>query len=633
MSRPNLVSTRKRLLFIIIAIIFLFTALTGRLAYIQLYQGRDLQTRAAQQWYRDLPLGAPRGIIYDAAGNIWVDNKDVFTVYVRPRAVTDKPQTAKILSDILVLDEKRVLESISRIISEVTLARKVPEETAEKLRVLNLNGVYLTPDTQRNYPQGASFSKVLGFTNIDNVGQNGIEGYYDKFLKGIDGFAFTNTDLTGRETDKTVTRFVPAIPGFNLTLSADKNIQAFADFAVLSAMQEWGAQGASMIVMDVTDGGIKAMSALPSFDLNAPPRHDIDLLNALSKNSMIVDVFEPGSTFKIFTTAAAIEHGLVSGRDTFYCRGSHLVDGQRIRCWRSIGHGSQTLEEGVKNSCNVVFMNLASRLGTDKLYDKLLDFGFNQKTNVDFYGESRGILLDRKIVKNIDLARIGFGQAVAVTPLQLITALGAAVNGGTLYEPYFVKTIEDFQGRRIFDRRPKAVRQAISPATSAQIKQLLENVVADGSGRKAQVAGYRIGGKTGTAQKYGTDGRIAQGKYVSSFIGFAPVENPKYAILMLVDEPAPGAYYGSLVAAPHVGDVFGRIFNYTGLLPSQPAEPVPTVTMPMLIGKTPQEAAAILTQMKLAFEIAGEEGIVESTLPIPDTVIPQNDVVLLRLSG
>ncbi|MCL2798132.1 MAG: penicillin-binding transpeptidase domain-containing protein [Firmicutes bacterium] len=616
------------------AITFLFCALCGRLAYIQIFEGKELQIKASEQWYRDLPLRAPRGKIKDAAGNILVDNKDVFTVYARPRAVTDKPYTAAALAGVLDLDEHKLLERIGSRVSEVTVKRKIDEAQAQVLRKLALPGVYLTPDTERNYPYGASLSKVLGFTNIDNVGQNGLEGYYDTYLKGTDGFAYTNTDLTGREIDSTRTRYVPAIPGCSVTLSVDKSIQSFADFAVASAIYEWKAKAASMLIMDVTDGGIVAMSAMPSFDLNEPPRSDIDLLNALSKNSMIVDVFEPGSTFKIFTTAAAIENKCVSERDSFYCRGYHVVDGQRIRCWRSIGHGSQNLTDGVKNSCNVVFMNLALRLGVERFYDGLEGFGFNAKTNIDFYGESRGILLGRETVKNIDLARIGFGQAVACTPLQLITGVSAVVNGGTLYEPYFVKRIEDYRGTKIFEREKKPVRQVISPQTSEKMKELLENVVANGSGKKSQVPGFRIGGKTGTAQKYGSDGHIAEGKYISSFVGFAPVENPKYAILMLVDEPGPGAYYGSLVAAPFVGDVFSRIFNYTLLPPSVVPEPVPTVTMPLLIGKSATEAAAILTALKLTFEMAGDNaaGIVESTLPIPGTVIPNNDVVLVRLT-
>jgi len=634
MSNPapvNLTTTRKRLLFFIIAVIVLFSALAGRLAFIQIFEGRMLQQRATSQWYRELPLRAPRGLILDANGHVLVDNMDVFTVYVRPRGVVDKQATARQLAEVLQLQESRVLERISQTVSAVTVKRKISEAEAERLRVLALPGVYLTPDTQRSYPQNHSLSRVLGFTNIDNVGQNGIEGYYDRFLRGLDGFAFTNTDLVGREIPSTITRYVPAIPGMNVTLSVDREIQHFTDFAVKTATMEWGAKSAAMIVMDVTDGGIKAMSMTPSFDLNHPPRNDIDLLNSLSKNSLIVDVFEPGSTFKIFTTAAAIEHGLVTDNCSFFCRGHHVVDGQRIRCWRTIGHSSQNLAEGVMNSCNVVFMNLGARLGTDKLYDMLEAFGFNAKTNIDFYGESRGILVPRNYVKNIDLARIAFGQAVAVTPLQLITGVSAVVNGGNLMQPHFVRSIVDPHGRSVFERTPTTVRRVISPQTSAKMNELLENVVALGSGKKSQVPGFRIGGKTGTAQKYGPDGNIAQGKYISSFVGFAPVESPRYAILMLVDEPGPGAYYGSIVAAPHVGDVFSRIFDYRNMQPGIIPEPVPTIPMPNMLGMSAVDAAALLKELRITFEMYGIGDRVISTLPIPGVEVAANSVVLLRV--
>ena len=632
MNTPtSLVTTRKRLLFFILAITLLFVGLLGRLAYIQIFQGRELQIRATEQWYRELPLRAPRGHMYDVNGNILVDNRDVFTVYVRPRAVADKPETARILSQILTLDEPRVLESISRVVSEVTLRRRISVDLAAQVRAQNLRGVYLAPETIRNYPHAHSLSRVLGFTNIDNAGQSGLELFYDKFLRGTDGFSFTNTDLAGREIEGTLTRYLPPIQGANIHLTIDKNIQLFADFAVQSAVNEWQARSASMIVMDVTDSSIVAMATMPAFDLNEPPRDNIDLLNQLSKNTMIVDVFEPGSTFKIFTTAAAIEHGLVTNACTFHCVGHSIVDGQRIRCWRTIGHSSQTLAEGVKNSCNVVFMNLAARLGTDRLYDKLKGFGFGSRTNIDFFGESPGLMIGRQYVKNIDLARIGFGQAVAVTPLQLINGVAAVVNGGVLHEPHFVRSITDFRGRSVMDRGARQVRRVISPATSEQMRGLLENVVAEGSGKKSQVAGFRIGGKTGTAQKY-ADGHIAQGKYVSSFVGFAPAHNPRYAILMLVDEPTGYMYYGSLVAAPHVGDVFSRIFDYKQTPFCVPPQEVTTVTMPMLIGRTPTEAAAILRNLGITFEMSGEEGnTVISTIPTAGTQVASNSVALVRI--
>lgn len=628
---PNsTVTTRKRLLILLISTTFLFCALLGRLAYLQLVTGKDLQVKAAEQWYRDLPLKAPRGKITDANGEVLADNRDVYGIYVRPNAVTNAAQVASVLSGHFNLDYDKLLTKITTSrVSEITLMRAVEKDVAESVRSHNLDGVYFTLDSRRHYPASSYLSQILGFTNIDNVGQNGLEGYYDEYLRGVDGFAYTATDIRGRELEDNVTKYVPAIPGCNLRLSLDLNIQSFAETAVREAQSDHSAKGVSMIVMDCTTGGILAMASTPGFDLNEPPRDDINMLNALSKNKMIVDVYEPGSTFKIFTTATALENGVVSERDRFFCGGSRLVDGQKIKCWRSIGHGSQGLGDGVKNSCNCVFMDLALRLGTDKLYDGLQTFGFGSKTGVDFFGESRGLLMNRSSVKSVDLARIGFGQAVAVTPLQLVTAVSAAVNGGILYEPYFLSEVTEYGGKTVYTHEPKEVRRAISSATSEKLRNMLEKVVSEGGGHKAGVSGYRIGGKTGTAQKY-ADGHIAQGKYVSSFVGFAPVEDPKYVVAMLVDEPGGYMYYGSLVAAPYAGQVFGKIFDYSALPPSVSGETEEKVNMPDVIGLPAAEAVSILAGSGLVVETDGNGGNVLSSVPVPNTVTVKGDVVLIR---
>lgn len=627
---PNsTVTTRKRLLILLVSITFLFCVLFSRLGYLQLIAGKELQAKAAEQWYRDLPLKAPRGKILDGNGEVLADNREVYGIYVRPNAVKDVNAVSAALSGALSLDYDKLTEKIaSSRVSEITVARAVDKETAERIIAQNLDGVYFTLDSKRYYPASNYLAQILGFTNIDNVGQNGLEGYYDTYLQGVDGFAYTATDIKGHELANNVTKYVPAIPGCDVTLSLDLHIQSFAETAVANALADHGAKGASMIVMDCNTGGVLAMASAPGFDLNEPPRSDLQMLNALSKNKMIVDVYEPGSTFKIFTTAAAIENGAVSDADRFYCAGSRLVDGQKIKCWRSIGHGSQDLAEGVKNSCNCVFMDLALRLGTDKLYDKLAEFGFGAKTNIDFYGESKGIMMPRGSVKTVDLARIGFGQAVAVTPLQLVTAVSAAVNGGILYEPYFVSRVTDYAGKTIYTREPNVVRRPISGKTSELLRTMLEKVVSEGGGHKAGVAGYRIGGKTGTAQKY-ENGKIAQGKYVSSFVGFAPVENSKYVVAMIVDEPSGYAYYGSLVAAPYAGSVFAKIFDYTALPPSV-GNVVEHVRMPDVVGLGATQAAELLQASGLHIEQSGEGDTVLSCVPSPQTEVEKGDVVLIR---
>ena len=320
----------------------------------------------------------------------------------------------------------------------------------------------------------------------------------------------------------------------------------------------------------------------------------------------------------------------MSDSDSFYCAGSRTVDGQRIRCWRSIGHGSQHLAEGVKNSCNCVFMDLALRLGTSRFYDSLYSFGLGAKTGVDFSGESGGMLMKKENVKTVDLARIGFGQAVAVTPLQLITGVCSIVNGGTLYQPYLVKSVVSHDGKIVAEREKTVVRQTVSESTSQKMREYLTGVVASGGGSKAGVAGYKIGGKTGTAQKY-ANGTIAQGKYISSFIGFAPADDPKYAVLMIVDEPQGYMYYGSLVAAPYAGRVFGNIFDYAGLQPTE--LPATEFTfMPDVLGKSGEDAVKILEGSGLHVEVVGDGGDAVSQTPVPNTKVAVGDSVLIRLS-
>ncbi len=622
---------RKRVLIAFIALVVVFIALFGRLFYIQMIDGAELRVKASEQWYRDLPLKAARGKILDTNGNVLADSKDVFTLYARPNAIKDKEGVARELAPALGMKYETVLEKLSAPVGESTVKRKIDAETAYALRKKDIKGLYYTLDTQRNYPYGASMSQILGFTSIDNVGQSGLESYYDKYLTGVDGFAYTSTDIAGRELPSSVTRYVPGIPGCNVTLSIDGNIQGFADSAVLAAQTEFSAKSASMVVMDVNTGGIVAMSKSPAFDLNEPPRDDLDLLNELSRNTMIVDMYEPGSTFKIFTTAAALEAGVVSDSDSFFCAGSRTVDGQRIRCWRSIGHGSQHLADGVKNSCNCVFMDLALRLGTERFYSALRGFGLGQKTGVDFAGESSGILMRESDVKTVDLARIGFGQAVAVTPLQLITGVCSVVNGGILYEPYLVSSVDSYDGKNVATRLPVEVRRTVSAATSAKMREYLVGVVANGGGSKAGVAGYAIGGKTGTAQKY-MNGGIAQGKYVSSFIGFAPANDPKYAVLMIVDEPQGYMYYGSLVAAPYAGEVFEKIFDYAGIAPTLPPDTEYTF-MPDVIDESIENAVAVLEKSGLHVELVGEGGNVVSQTPVPSAKIKVGDTVLIRSSA
>ena len=611
------------------SVVFFFFVLIGRLACLQIKEGEIYSAKAAEQWYRDLPLAAGRGIIYDRTGNTIADNMTVYTVYVRPGSVTEPERVAEVLSDELGADKAKLEEKIRlRAVSEITVRKNVDAVTGEKLINLGLDGVYFSADYKRCYAYPEFLAQVVGFTDADNVGQNGLEGYYDKYIKGIAGSELVQSDNGGKEISTKERFYIPPVKGANVYTSLDINIQAYCEQAVYAATEEWKAKGATVAVMRANDGGIVAMAQSPSYSLDDLPRDDVEKLNAYSKNKMIVDVYEPGSTFKIFTTAIAIENGVVNDNSRFFCAGHRMVDGQRIRCWRSRGHGSQNLAEGVKNSCNCVFMDLALRLGTDKLYEGLKSFGFGAKTGVDFFGESSGLMMNSKKVKSVDLARIGFGQAIAVTPVQMLVGVCEAVNGGKKVSPHFVEKIAYDDGETLYEFSSPDVR-IIGERTSAEMRTLLENVVKEGSGKKASVTGYRIGGKTGTAQKY-ENGHIATGKYVSSFVGFAPADDPEYVILMTVDEPSSGAYYGSIVAAPYVGDIFSKIFAYEQIAPTDNAEKIEYVDMPELTDKSVDYALNELKKLGLYVECAGDGDTVISTLPLSETKVKKGDVVLIR---
>lgn len=632
MDCNSLITTRKRLLCVFVAIVFFFMLLCVRLACVQTVSGKEYSLRAAEQWYRDLPINARRGVIYDKNGSVIAGNRTVYTVYVRPGSVENAQQVAEALSVTLDVDYQKLLDKINaHSVSEITVKRAVDADICKPLIERELPGVYFSVAYSRSYPYPEYLAQVVGFTNIDGDGQNGLEGYYDRYLKGTDGAYLVQSDNRGGEVSGGERYYLPSIDGADITTTIDVNLQAFCEEAVASATIEWQAKGATMLIMEADTGAIAAMAQSPSYLLDDLPRDDVEILNAYSKNKMIVDVYEPGSTFKIFTTAIAIEEGIADYESRFYCPGYRMVDGQRIRCWRTKGHGSQCLIEGVQNSCNCVFMDLALRLGCDELYDGLEKFGFGSKTGVDFFGESPGILMKRSAVKSVDLARIGFGQAIAVTPVQLAAGVAAAVNGGIRVQPHFVESVTAANGTEIY-RFSAAGQRIISENTSAKMRELLLNVVNNGGGKKAAVEGYSIGGKTGTAQKY-ENGVIAPGKYVSSFVGFAPAEHPEYVILMTVDEPSAGAYYGSIVAAPYVGKVFSKLFYYEQIAPTEQVSEQEYIDMPMLEGMTVENALKTAAQSGFYCEIAGDGDTVVSTLPIAGEKVKKGDVILVRTNS
>ena len=470
MDKFNLRFFKKRVLVFSILLILLFCAVVGRLLYVQVFQGGVLQGRALDQWTRGLPLTAKRGGIYDANGSSLAVSYTTYNIYVRSREVKDKQQVASILSNKLNLNFDQTLEKVNNnSVSEVLIKMQVDKDVAHEIFNENLSGVYLTESVSRHYPYGNLLTQILGFTTIDNIGQAGLEAYYNDLLKGVNGTTLVQSDLQGKELYNSLTNYIPSVPGYDINLTIDVNIQLKVEQTLEKLMVEQKAKSATAIVMNPKTGEIIAMPPKPSFDLNNVPRDDVQKMLEQMKNQAIVDVYEPGSTFKILTMACALEAGVAHLSDGFYCPGYAVIDGQKIKCWKSVGHGSQDLTDGLCNSCNCVFTQLALRLGLDDFYEYFKNFGLGSKTGIEFLGESGGILMNKESVKNVDLARMGFGQAIAMTPLQLITAISACVNGGYLVKPYMVSSITDENGNTILENNKTVVRQVLSNETSKKI--------------------------------------------------------------------------------------------------------------------------------------------------------------------
>lgn len=534
---------------------------------MQVIWQQELAARALDQWTREIPLVAERGVITDRNGEVLVANDTAYTVYARANAIDDKERTARALSSALSVDEGELLNKLNTVrASEITVAKKIKKDAVATLTEQSLDGVYYSRDNLRYYPYGDLLCQTLGFTSSDNVGTTGIERYYEQYLAGKNGELLYETDLVGVELKNAVAAYLPAENGLNLQLTVDVRIQMLVESSLRKTVEEYSPVSAECIVLDPNNFEVLAMANYPSYDLNEIPRNDIELLNSLSRNRMVCDIYEPGSTFKVITAAANVEEHLrgnssaFSQTHIFPSSRTRSVDSTTVKCWSNHAngkHSNQTLSDALNNSCNPCFTDIAMALGKDTFYEYLSAFGFGRKTGLDFGGEAYGLLMPKGAVRGCDLARIGFGQTVAVTGLQLACATAAAINGGRYYTPHIVRRIYASDGYTEKEIDGGKGRQVISAEASAIVAKMLEGVVSEGSGKKAYIEGAHVGGKTGTAQKF-QDGRIAAGKYVSSFVGFFPADAPRYLALVIVDEPQ-GAYYGSVVAAPCAGEIFQGI--------------------------------------------------------------------------
>lgn len=567
---------KKRLLITLMAFMCSLAALSVRVGYIMLTKDDEYQNKAYEQQTRDRLITPKRGSILDRNGVGMAVTESVSSVSVIHAQIKDKEATATALSEILELDYDDVLEDIEERVALKRIKTKVDNETAAEIRALELPGVMIDEDIERTYPYCTLAANVIGFVGKDNQGIIGLESKYEEYLKGKAGKILTQTDSKGLRVSDAEERVEP-ISGDNLVTSIDVVIQQYAEQEIKAAVEAKGAKSGLIIVMNPQNGEIYAMANYPTFDLNEPftindpelakawdtftSEEKNDYLNRMWRNKAINDTYEPGSTFKIVTASAGLEEGVITPDSPFTCTGSMTVGGRQIKCWRyPRTHGAQTFAQGVRNSCNPVFMQVAERIGADKFHEYMIKFGFNEKTGIDLNGEAVGILHKKDDIGPVELATMSFGQTFQITPIQLLRAAAAVVNGGRLITPHFaVKTIDDDGFTQKVFEWPDDGR-AISEETSEKMRAILESVVAEGTGNKAQVDGYRIGGKTATSQKLPR----GSGKYIASFMSFAPADKPTVMSLVLIDEPQ-GVYYGGTVAGPVMKDLLSNILPYLNI--------------------------------------------------------------------
>lgn len=559
----------KRIKIVFIAIIFLFILVIGKVGYIQLFQYKKLNDLASDLWSRNLPIEASRGLIYDINNLIIADNITTTSLVLIPNQIKDKEKVSKSLSEILGVSYDEMYKHVSK---KTSIERVHPEgrrlgyEIADKINALNYDGVYLLKESKRYYPYDKLLSHVIGYVGIDNQGLSGLELQYDKYLTGSYGSIKYFSDAKGNRLKMSEIYEKPQ-DGINLQLTINLDIQKSVERELDNVMTKYNAEQALAIVMNPNNGEILAMSSRPNF---SPSNYKDYTIEQINRNLPIWSTYEPGSTFKIITLAASIEEKTVDlDKDTFYDGGSIQVENARIRCWKAGGHGAQTYLQVVENSCNPGFVTMGQKLGKEKLFKYINNFGFGTKTGIDLNGEGRGILFKLDKVGPVELATTSFGQGVSVTPIQQITAVSAAINGGYLYKPYIVKRMLEPVTNSIIKENDKTlVRRVISEESSKEVRRALESVVANGTGRNAYIEGYSVGGKTGTAQKV-NNGTYMVGNYIVSFIGFTPADNPEVVVYVAIDHPKGVSQYGGTVAAPVAKSILTDCISILGIEKSE----------------------------------------------------------------
>ena len=575
-------SHRKRLLIVVIAFFTLLTIITVKLVSIMTMQADDYGYRARAVQERERSIKAKRGSIYDRNGVVLAGNQAVCSISVIHNQIEDPGTVIRVLSDKLELPEEDVRRRVEKRSVREKIKSNVDKELADEIRAMNLAGVMIDEDYKRYYPYSTLASHVLGFTGSDNQGIVGLEVYYDDLLMGENGSINTVTNARGIEVENMAERRVEGTAGQNLVTSIDINIQQYITQKALEVLEKKQAKRVCIIVMNPQNGEIYALADVPEYNLNEPFTLNYetdetvtqDMWNQMWRNYCISDTYEPGSTFKIVTATTAFEQGVLRVEDQFYCPGYHIVEDRRIRCHKVAGHGAETFREGIMNSCNPVFMQVGERIGVDGFYDGLRKLGLFEQTGVDLPGEANSIFHKQEKVGPVELATMSFGQSFQITPLQLMRAAAAVVNGGNLVTPHFGVYTTDENNNVTEVLKYETKTGAVSTATSETMKGLLEAVVAEGTGHRAYIAGYSIGGKTATSEKLPR----SENRYISSFLGFSPAGNPQVMTLILIDEPQ-GIYYGGTIAAPVVGEIYDNILPYLGIYKDENAEEETTQTI------------------------------------------------------
>ena len=569
----NKTYNKKKMLVVFLSALLMIFFLIARLVYLMIFDAAYYQQKAKTLHEREREIKAARGEIIDRNGKVLATNKAVCTISVIHSQITDPERVIQVLADELGIEKEMIRKRVEKVSSREKIKTNVEKETGDRIRAYELDGVKVDEDFKRYYPYGNLASKVLGFTGGDNQGIIGLEVKYENYLKGVNGMILTTTDARGIELADTLEDRVEPVSGDTLQVSLDYNIQEYAQQAAEKVMEEKQADAVVILILNPKTGEIYACVNAPEFDLNAPftlpegtdaalnDEEKQAMLNQMWRNRSINDTYEPGSIFKVFTASAALEEGVVKEEDTFYCPGYKLVEDRRIRCARTTGHGSETFVQGVQNSCNPVFIEVGMRLGTENFYKYFEKFGLMGKTGVDLPGEAATIMHKKENVGQVELATMSFGQSFQVTPMQMATTVCSLVNGGERITPHFGIAVYDAESGEKEETISYGKRKRIlSKETSEKMRKILETVVSEGGGKKAQIEGYRIGGKTATSQ---TLPRSAN-RYIGSFIGFAPVDDPQVAAMAIIYNPQ-GIYYGGTIAAPVVRDIFDNILPYLGI--------------------------------------------------------------------